>query len=127
MAEPIRIDHLTLPVADMRRERAFYEAALGALGMKVNAEYDGAIGLGSDGEKHFWLAARGHAHGEKEGVHVAFCAATKKQVDAFHRAALGAGGKDHGKPGPRPDYGDRYYAAFVIDPEGNNVEVVCYE
>ena len=106
------LDHISLPVRDLRRGRAFYSAALGAIGMKINLDFSSAFGLGSRDENIFWLVrdrrAAGHGH------------------YAFHAAALAAGGKDHGRPGPRPNYGPHYYAAFVKDAEGNNIEVACY-
>jgi len=82
-----------------------------------------ALGFGIPGEKIFWIG-----DGEKvgEGVHVAFRADRREQVDAFHAAGLGAGGRDNGAPGLRPHYGPNYYAAFVYDPDGANIEAVCY-
>jgi len=125
------IDHLGIAVSDIARSRTFYEAALGALGMSVQREVgpdrsgDGstALGFGVPGEKIFWIA-----DGEKvgEGTHVAFRADDHRQVDQFHAAGLGAGGRDNGKPGPRPNYGPNYYAAFLCDPDGANIEAVCY-
>lgn len=125
------IDHMGIPVSDIIRSRAFYKAALGPLGMSVQMEVtpeqtgDGttALGFGIPGEKIFWIG-----DGEKvgEGVHVAFRADRRDQVDQFHAAGLKAGGRDNGKPGPRPNYGPNYYAAFVYDPDGANIEVVCY-
>lgn len=125
------IDHMGIPVSDIIRSRAFYKAALGPLGMSVQMEVtpeqtgDGttALGFGIPGEKIFWIG-----DGEKvgEGVHVAFRADRRDQVDQFHAAGLKAGGRDNGKPGPRPNYGPNYYAAFVYDPDGANFEVVCY-
>jgi catechol 2,3-dioxygenase-like lactoylglutathione lyase family enzyme len=125
------IDHMGIAVSDIDRSRKFYEAALGALGMSVNMEVgpdqtgDGstALGFGVPGEKIFWIA-----DGEQpgEGTHVAFRADRREQVDQFYEAAMRAGGKDNGKPGPRPNYGPDYYAAFVYDPDGANIEAVCY-
>jgi catechol 2,3-dioxygenase-like lactoylglutathione lyase family enzyme len=76
------------------------------------------------GEKIFWIADGDKVGG---GIHVAFTADTRAQVDAFHAAGLRAGGRDNGKPGPRPNYGPNYYAAFVYDPDGANIEAVCYK
>jgi len=125
------IDHLGIAVSDIAKSRKFYEAALGALGMSVQMEVgpdrsgDGssALGFGVPGEKIFWIA-----DGEKvgEGTHVAFRADDHRQVDQFHAAGLDAGGRDNGKPGPRPNYGPNYYAAFLCDPDGANIEAVCY-
>jgi catechol 2,3-dioxygenase-like lactoylglutathione lyase family enzyme len=117
------LDHITAPVRDLKAARAFYGAALGAIGMKVNMDVGGAFGMGSRTQKIFWLARDRKAGG---GGHYAFRVDHPEEVDAFHAAALAAGGKDNGKPGPRPDYGPHYYAAFVKDREGNNIEVVCY-
>jgi catechol 2,3-dioxygenase-like lactoylglutathione lyase family enzyme len=115
------IDHVHLIARDLAASRRFYDAALGAVGRKVEGE----------GEGYFWsdelfvsgaaMATTGASH-----VHLAFQAADRAAVDRFHAAALAAGGKDHGAPGPRPNYGPNYYAAFVKDREDNNIEVVCY-
>ena len=117
------LDHITAPVRDLKAARVFYGAALGAIGMKINMDVGEAFGMGSRTQKIFWLARDRKAGG---GGHYAFRVDHPEEVDAFHAAALGAGGKDNGKPGPRPDYGPHYYAAFVKDREGNNIEVVCY-
>jgi catechol 2,3-dioxygenase-like lactoylglutathione lyase family enzyme len=119
----VNLDHITVNVRDLKRARRFYEAALGALGMKVNLEFPSAFGMGSKDEKIFWLARDRSAAG---GGHYAFRVDQPAEVDAFYDAALDAGGTDHGAPGPRPDYGPSYYAAFVKDPEDNNIEVVSY-
>ncbi len=117
------LDHVSLPVRDLKAARAFYQAALAAIGMKINLDFSSAFGMGSKKENIFWLSRDRKASGNG---HYAFRVAHREEVDAFHTAALGAGGKDNGKPGLRPDYGRSYYAAFVKDAEGNNVEVVCY-
>jgi catechol 2,3-dioxygenase-like lactoylglutathione lyase family enzyme len=126
------IDHMGISVTDLAKSRAFYEAALGSLGMSVQMEVPAdktegggsALGFGVPGEKIFWIG-----DGEKvgEGIHVAFRADRRDQVDAFHAAGLKAGGRDNGGPGPRPHYGPNYYAAFLHDPDGANIEAVCYE
>lgn len=126
------IDHMGIPVSDIEASRKFYEAALGALGMSVQMEVtpdqtgDGttALGFGVPGEKIFWIG-----DGDKvgEGIHVAFTADSRAQVDGFHAGGMKAGGRDNGKPGPRPNYGPNYYAAFVYDPDGTNIEAVCYK
>jgi len=126
------IDHVGIPVSDIARSRRFYEAALGALGMSVNMEVgpdqtgDGttALGFGVPGEKIFWI---GDGQKVGEGIHVAFTADSRAQVDEFHAAGLRTGGRDNGKPGLRPNYGPNYYAAFVYDPDGANIEAVCYK
>jgi catechol 2,3-dioxygenase-like lactoylglutathione lyase family enzyme len=125
------IDHMGIPVTDIARSRNFYEAALGPLGMSVQMEVtpeqtgDGttALGFGVPGEKIFWIGDGDKVGG---GVHVAFTADRRQQVDQFHAAAVKAGGRDNGAPGPRPNYGPNYYAAFVLDPDGANIEAVCY-
>jgi catechol 2,3-dioxygenase-like lactoylglutathione lyase family enzyme len=117
------LDHITVNVRDLRAARAFYQAALGAIGMRINLDFSSAFGLGSRDENIFWLARDRRASG---GGHYAFRVDHREEVDAFHAAALAAGGKDNGEPGPRPDYGPHYYAAFVKDREDNNIEVVCY-
>ena len=126
------IDHVGIAVTELDRSRTFYEAALGPLGMSVQMEVGGdktesggsALGFGIPGEKIFWIA-----DGEKvgEGTHVAFKADSRDQVDAFHSEGLKAGGRDNGAPGLRPHYGPSYYAAFLYDPDGVNIEAVCYE
>ncbi|HEV7289932.1 VOC family protein [Sphingomonas sp.] len=125
------IDHMGVAVADAGRSKAFYEAALKPLGMKclteVPADESGsggaAYGFGVEGGGEFWV---GDNEAVGEGTHVAFRAETRAQVDAFYEAAIGAGGRDHGAPGLRPNYGPNYYAAFVFDPDGINLEAVCY-
>ena len=118
------LDHVSLPVRDLKAARAFYSAALGAIGMRINLDFSSAFGLGSRDENIFWLTRDRNASGHG---HYAFRVDHREEVAAFHAAALAAGGKDHGQPGPRPSYGPRYYAAFVKDGEGNNIEVVCYK
>ena len=125
------IDHMGIDVSDIAKSRAFYESALGALGMSVQMEATRdqtesggtALGFGVPGEKIFWIADEERPG---EGTHVAFKADTRAQVDAFHKAGLEAGGRDNGAPGLRPHYGPNYYAAFVYDPDGANIEAVCY-
>jgi catechol 2,3-dioxygenase-like lactoylglutathione lyase family enzyme len=119
----VALDHITVKVRDLDSARDFYTAALGALGMKINMKFESAFGLGSKKENIFWLARDRKASG---GGHYALRVEHPEEVDAFYDAAIAAGGKSHGKPGPRPDYGPRYYAAFIKDREGNNIEVVCY-
>ena len=118
------IDHVGLRVSDYAASKAFYVAALGPLGYEVVLEFEGhAGGLGVGGKPDFWIV---------EGtppatlVHVAFASPDRPTVDAFHATALAAGGQDNGAPGLRPHYHEHYYGAFVIDPDGNNVEAVCH-
>jgi catechol 2,3-dioxygenase-like lactoylglutathione lyase family enzyme len=119
----VALDHITVPVRDLKKARAFYERTLGTLGMKINAEYPDAFGMGSRKQLVFWLARDRSASGDG---HYAFRVERRDEVDAFHAAALEAGGSDNGAPGLRPGYGRNYYAAFARDQEGNNIEVVCY-
>ncbi len=119
------LDHVTIGVTDLARSRAFYDAALAPLGIAYMAgEGDSFAGYG-DGDKAFlWFGLRA---GPQTGVHIAFTAADRATVDRFHAAALAAGGTDHGAPGPRPHYHDDYYGAFVLDPDGHNIEAVCHQ
>jgi len=116
-------DHLGFNVKDFARSRAFYSAALAPLGIGVQMEGDGYAGLGEKGKPELWIATDGAAPSR---VHVAFRAKDRAQVRAFHDAAIAAGGKDNGAPGLRPQYHPNYYAAFVIDPDGHNIEAVCH-
>lgn len=115
------LDHISLRVQDHSRAVAFYRAALAPLGYQVMMEFPGATGLGA-GMPDFWLMTTDLP---LNPTHVAF-SATRDAVDAFHAAALAAGGVDNGSPGLRADYHPHYYGAYVRDPEGNNVEVVCH-
>ena len=124
------LDHIGLNSGDLPRSRAFFLQALAPLQiglvMEVSAEQTGAhdhVGFGKHGKPFFWL---GNAAPLSQGVHVAFVCAGRAQVDAFHAAALAAGARDNGAPGLRPWYHPDYYAAFVIDPDGNNIEAVCH-
>lgn len=116
-------DHIGLKVRDLDRSVAFYSAVLGALGYEVGSRGDGYAGLGPKGEPALWLYAAGNAAGT--GTHVAFKASQRAAVDRFHKAGVEHGGRDNGRPGVRKDYSDNYYAAFLFDPDGNNVEAVC--
>ena len=125
------IDHIGFPVSDYVRAKAFYEKALAPLGYTLIMEFGGehtesgsaAAGFGRDGKPDFWIGGEG---GPKAGLHVAIVAADRAAVDAFHRAALAAGAKDNGAPGLRPHYHPDYYGAFVLDPDGHNIEAVCH-
>ncbi len=117
------IDHVSLQVSDLARARTFWSGALAPLGYAAVGEGDETSwGVGSSGGATVWLGA---GRPQKPAVHVAFRAATRAEVDAFHAAALAAGGRDNGRPGLREHYGPTYYAAFALDPDGNNVEAVC--
>jgi catechol 2,3-dioxygenase-like lactoylglutathione lyase family enzyme len=125
------IDHIGFAVSDLARSDAFYTATLAPLGvaeiMRVTPEQTEAggtaIGYGKQGNPFFWI---GDNEQVGQGTHVAFAADSRAQVDAFHAAALAAGGTDHGAPGIRAHYHPDYYAAFVRDPDGTNVEAVCH-
>ena len=125
------IDHVGFAVADAERSKRFYEQALAPLGITLimtatpdQTESGGtAHGFGTERNPFFWVADKEQVG---EGTHVAFTVKTRAEVDAFHAAALAAGGKDNGKPGLRPNYGPTYYAAFVHDPDGMNIEAVCH-
>jgi catechol 2,3-dioxygenase-like lactoylglutathione lyase family enzyme len=116
------LDHVSLGVSDFARSRAFYDQALAPLGIKVLMGGDGFAGYG-DSRPFFWIGGGGHTSGP---THVAFTAADRATVDAFHKAALAAGAKDNGAPGVRAHYHPTYYGAFVLDPDGHNVEAVCH-
>jgi catechol 2,3-dioxygenase-like lactoylglutathione lyase family enzyme len=119
------LDHVGLNVSDYERSRRFYEAALAPLGWRVvmgNEEWGGA-GFGVDDKPVFWIVRRDPV---SPGAHVAFQARDRAAVDAFHAAALAAGGTDNGAPGLREHYHPTYYAAFALDPDGANVEAVCH-
>ena len=124
------IDHVGFAVTDAEASRRFYEAALAPLGITLlktvtpeQTEAGGtAHGFGRDGYPFFWV---GDKERVGEGTHVAFSVGTRAEVDAFHAAALAAGGRDNGAPGLRAHYGPTYYAAFVLDPDGHNIEAVC--
>jgi catechol 2,3-dioxygenase-like lactoylglutathione lyase family enzyme len=125
------IDHVGFPVLDYARSKFFYEKALAPLGyalvMEVTAAQtesgSPAAGFGIGGKPDFWIGGEG---GLSKPLHVAIAANDRSAVDAFYRAALAAGGKDNGAPGLRPQYHPNYYGAFVLDPDGHNIEAVCH-
>jgi len=119
-------DHVKFGVSDYAASKAFFLAALQPLGIAVVAEGSPTYGieLSADGKVSLCLY---QTEAKPAHLHVAFRAATRDQVDSFHRAALAAGAKDNGAPGLRPHYHANYYAAFVIGPDGHNIEVVCHE
>ena len=124
------IDHIGLAVADMKRAWAFYLNALKPLGIVVIKEVS-AEETGGEAHAHFGAGGKpffsiGTGTKPKGGAHIAFAARTRAEVDNFYKAALSAGGRDNGPPGPRPHYHATYYAAFVFDPDGNNIEAVCH-
>jgi catechol 2,3-dioxygenase-like lactoylglutathione lyase family enzyme len=119
-------DHVGVKVTDFGRARDFYVAALGTLGIKLLSEFEFGgkhyAGFGID-HPSFWIDDN---TGVLSKTHVAFKAASRATVGAFYSAALSAGGRDNGPPGLRPEYSATYYAAFVFDPDGNNIEAVCH-
>ncbi|HET7744476.1 MAG TPA: VOC family protein [Gaiellaceae bacterium] len=120
------IDHVGLNVSDYETSKRFFEGALTPLGYRVVMDFPEhhAAGFGTDdGKPEFWIAARDP---RGTGTHVAFVVSDRAAVDAFHRAGIAAGGEDNGAPGMRPHYHETYYAAFVLDPDGNNLEAVCH-
>lgn len=125
------IDHTGLEVSNPKKSRHFYESALLPLGYKpvkeVPKEYTGGavvIGYGIPPKADFWIA---EGSPNQPRLHIAFRAESREQVDDFYRAALAAGGKDNGAPGLRPHYHKDYYGAFVLDPDGHNIEAVCHK
>jgi catechol 2,3-dioxygenase-like lactoylglutathione lyase family enzyme len=123
------IDHVGFPVSDYERSKTFYAKALAPLGYTLIMETGQtendylAAGFGADGKPDFWIGGEG---GLNRAMHIAITAKDRAAVDAFYRAALAAGGKDNGPPGLRPQYHPNYYGAFVLDPDGHNVEAVCH-
>ena len=125
------IDHAGLVVSDFIRSRAFYTAALKPLGYalitEVPATLTGTVdfaGFGVPPKPDFWIS---HGTPNRPPIHVAFRASSRAAVDAFYITALAAGGRDNGPPGVRPHYHPNYYGAFVLDPDGHNIEAVCHD
>lgn len=119
------LDHVTLGVTDIARSKRFYDQALGPLGIeRLYAEKDAFAGYGANRKAFFWIGHRGSA---QTSTHVAFTAPDRETVDRFYRIALAAGGHDNGQPGLRPHYHKNYYGAFVLDPDGHNIEAVCHQ
>jgi catechol 2,3-dioxygenase-like lactoylglutathione lyase family enzyme len=125
------IDHTGVIVSSFENSKRFYQTALGAFGYELLAEFPAAVtghtdvaGYGENGKPDFWVN-RGMPN--EPPVHVAFRVSNRASVDAFYEAAIKAGGKDNGPPGLRPHYHPNYYAAFVLDPDGHNIEAVCHE
>lgn len=125
------IDHTGLVVSDFERSQAFYRQALAPIGYELLLQIPAAVtghtdvaGFGEPPKPDFWIS-RGTPN--QPPIHIAFRVSTRAAVDAFHRAALAAGGVDNGAPGLRPHYHPDYYGAFVRDPDGHNIEAVCHE
>ena len=120
------LDHMGFTVRDYDRSKAFYEQALVPLGLSLIKEPMGAAaGFGTGGHASFWIEAQGRP--VQGRLHIAFGADSREVVDAFHAAALAAGATDNGAPGVRKIYHPNYYAAYALDPDGNNIEAVCHE
>ena len=122
------LDHIGITVSDVKRSKAFYALALKPLGIAVQllptpemmqAGHEG-YGFGEEGKPYFWFGSG------SSPIHIAFAAGTRSDVDAFHQAAIAAGGRDNGAPGVREHYHPSYYGAFVLDPDGNNIEAACH-
>ncbi len=120
------INHISIGVRDIAKAKRFYDAALAPLGYKLLSEGSTSLGYGKEAAA-LWISQseRPVPADERSGLHFCFDAPSRAGVDAFHAAALKAGGRDNGKPGPRADYGPSYYAAFAIDPDGYRVEAYC--
>lgn len=120
------IDHVTVGVSDLMRSRAFYTQALVPLGFSEIGRWregDREIAFGLEEADDFAIST---AYASGPSVHVAFAADRREQVDAFHAAAIAAGGRDNGAPALRSEYSEGYYGAFVLDPDGHNIEAVCH-
>jgi len=124
------LDHIGLGVSDFERAKAFYQTALAPLEISIIMEFssgeataDAYCGFGKDDKPFFWIGAGQPPRGS---LHVAFLASDRPTVDRFHAAAIAAGGRDNGAPGLRPHYHADYYGAFVLDPDGHNIEAVCH-
>ena len=118
------LDHIGLPVSDYEKAKSFFAAALAPLGISIVKEVHGWAGLGRDGRPQFWF---GEGAAAPKPMHIAFAAEDRSQVRAFHEAALKAGAQDNGPPGVREIYHPHYYGAFVIGPDGHNIEAVCHQ
>jgi len=129
MGASTMIDHVGFSVSDYPRAKAFYRQALEPLGyvlimeVQQDANDSPAAGFGINGKPDFWIGGEG---GLDQPLHIAIAAKDRASVDAFHKAALAAGAQDNGAPGLRPHYHANYYGAFVLDPDGHNIEAVCH-
>lgn len=117
------LDHVSLGVTDFEKSKAFYDRALKPLGIeRLYAEGPTAAGYGERPKAYFWIGQRASV---QSGAHIAFVASDRATVDRFYAEALAAGGRDNGAPGLRPNYHADYYGAFILDPDGHNIEAVC--
>ncbi|HEV8341734.1 MAG TPA: VOC family protein [Candidatus Binatia bacterium] len=117
------IDHIGLSVSNYERSKEFYSKALVPLEIELIMEFENVAGFGKDGKPEFWFGVHGVP---LQPMHVAFAAENRQQVREFYEAAIAAGGKDNGPPGIREIYHPNYYGAFVLDPDGHNIEAVCH-
>jgi catechol 2,3-dioxygenase-like lactoylglutathione lyase family enzyme len=118
------LDHVTVGITDVERSKQFYDRALRPLGIiRLYAEGERAVGYGIKPKAFFWIGLK-PTH--QTGSHIAFTAPDRATVDRFHQEAIAAGGRDNGPPGIRPHYHANYYGAFVLDPDGHNIEAVCH-
>jgi len=125
------IDHTGVGSSDFGKSKAFYSAALAPIGYRLILELTAAVtghtdvaGFGEPPKPDFWIS---EGSPNRPPVHIAFRVASREMVDAFYKAAMAAGGRDNGAPGVRPHYHPNYYDAFVLDPDGHNIEAVCHE
>lgn len=119
------LDHVTIAVSDVTQSKAFFDDVLRCLGVeRLYAEGEDFAGYGANGKAFFWIGLKDTV---LTGCHVAFTAPNRDAVDAFHKAAIAAGGRDNGQPGVRPHYHESYYGAFILDPDGHNIEAVCHK
>jgi catechol 2,3-dioxygenase-like lactoylglutathione lyase family enzyme len=118
------LDHVTIGITNAERSKQFYDRALRPLGIsRLFAEGEWAAGYGVRPKAFFWIGLKA---APQTGVHIAFTAPDRATVDRFHQEAIAAGGRDNGPPGVRPHYHANYYGAFVLDPDGHNIEAVCH-
>jgi catechol 2,3-dioxygenase-like lactoylglutathione lyase family enzyme len=118
------LDHVTIGITDVKRSKQFYDRALRPLGItRLYAEGEWAAGYGVKPKAFFWIGLKAEP---QTGAHIAFAAPDRATVDRFHEEAIAAGGRDNGVPGIRPHYHANYYGAFVLDPDGHNIEAVCH-
>jgi catechol 2,3-dioxygenase-like lactoylglutathione lyase family enzyme len=125
------IDHTGIVVSDYQKSKQFYLSALAPIGYKLHMEFPASVtgsadvaGFGEPEKPDFWIS---NGNPNNPPLHIAFRVANRNLVDAFYKAAIGAGGRDNGGPGVRPHYHPNYYGAFVLDPDGHNIEAVCHE